>query len=81
MRRTVRWALAAATAFSAAMSVATPSQALSQAQEAADCQGDALRLCSPYIPDHAKIHTCLVTYKAYLSPASRSIIAPAKQRR
>jgi hypothetical protein len=63
------------------MTTAALSQGLSQQQEAADCQSDAMRLCGPYIPDHAKIHDCLVTYKAYLTPACRAIISPAKRRK
>jgi hypothetical protein len=47
-------------------------------QEEADCEGDAIRLCSPYIPDHDKIHACLVEYQAYLSPACRDIVAPRR---
>ncbi len=73
--------LAAALVLSGAMTAAAWCQGLSEQQEAADCQGDALRLCGSYIPDHAKIHACLVTYKVYLSPACRSIIAPAKHRK
>jgi hypothetical protein len=45
-------------------------------KEQAACQDDAMRLCGPYIPDHAKIHTCLVTYKANISPACRAVVAP-----
>jgi len=71
----------AAIALSAAMLTGALSQGLSEQQEATDCQGDAIRLCGPYIPDHAKIHACLVTYKPYLSPACHAIIAPAKHRK
>jgi hypothetical protein len=54
-------------------------QGLSFAVEKADCQGDAMRLCGPYIPDQDKIRACLVAYKDYLSPACRSIVAPKKR--
>jgi len=40
------------------------------------CQNDAMQLCGPYIPDHAKIHACLLTYRAQLSPACHAIVAP-----
>ena len=46
-------------------------------REQAACQDDAMRLCSPYVPDHAKIHSCLLAYKASISPACRAIVAPA----
>lgn len=45
-------------------------------KEQAACQDDAMRLCGPYIPDHGKIHSCLVTYKANISPACRAMVAP-----
>jgi hypothetical protein len=81
MRKQIIAALAAAAVASGVMTTAALSQGLTLQQEAADCQGDAMRFCSPYIPDRAKIHNCLVTYRAYLSPACRSIIAPAKRRK
>ena len=81
MARITMGALVAASLFAGALPAPARSQGLTQQQEAADCQSDALRLCAPYIPDHAKIHACLVTYKAYLSPACRAIIAPAKKRK
>jgi hypothetical protein len=81
MRKTAKRTLAAAIVFLGAMTTADLCLALTEQQEAADCQDDAMRLCGPYIPDHAKIHACLVTYKAYLSPACRAIVAPAKGRK
>ena len=81
MRKISKRTLATAIVFLGAMTTADLCLALTEQQEAADCQNDAMRLCGPYIPDHAKIHACLVTYKAYLSPACRAIIAPAKRRR
>lgn len=80
MRRLSMWALTVAAGACMLTASATPGSALSEAQMAADCQSDALRLCSPYIPDHAKIHACLVTYKAYLTPACRAIVAPGKKK-
>ncbi|SFK45085.1 hypothetical protein [Methylocapsa palsarum] len=71
----------AAAAALVVMATAAPlrAQGLSFAVEKADCQGDAMRLCGPYIPDQDKIHACLVAYKDYLSPACRSIVAPKKR--
>ncbi len=78
MPKSSKRAFAAAIVLLTLTTTAAFCQGLSQQQEAADCEGDAFRLCSPYIPNHAKIHACLVTYQAYLSPACRAIIAPAK---
>jgi hypothetical protein len=73
--------LFAAMALAGALTATAIGQGLTLQQEEADCQGDALRLCGPEIPDHAKIRACLVYYKAYLSPACRAIVAPKKRRR
>jgi hypothetical protein len=62
------------------MTTAALSQSRSLQQETIACQDDALRLCGPYIPDHAEIHSCLLTYKAYISPACRAIVAPPHRR-
>ena len=55
------------------MTTAALSQSRSRQQETIACQDDALRLCGPYIPDQAKIYSCLLTYRAYISPACRAI--------
>jgi hypothetical protein len=34
-------------------------QFLGLLQEEADCEADAFRFCSAYIPNHAQIHACL----------------------
>ena len=46
---------------SVSMTTAALSQSRSLQQETIACQDDAVRLCGPYIPDHAKIHSCLLT--------------------
>ena len=38
------------------------------------CHDDAFRLCGPDIPDHAKIHACLVRHVKHLSSHCRAII-------
>jgi hypothetical protein len=65
------------------LALTTPAWCQSRAiqQETAACQDDALRFCGPVIPDHAKIHACLLTYKAYLSAPCRAIVAPTQKRR
>ncbi len=59
------------------VSAAASARSTSLERETAACQDDAVRLCGPFIPDHGKIHSCLVTYKAYISPACRALVAPA----
>lgn len=75
----MKYALAAAVL---SLVLTTPAWSKSDAlqRETAACQDDALHLCGPYIPDHAKIHACLRTYKAYLSAPCRAIVAPARKR-
>jgi hypothetical protein len=43
-------------------------------QQQQACQGDAMRLCGPVIPDHARIHACLKSHRARISHACRAII-------
>ena len=62
------------------MTTAALSQSRSLQQETIACQDDALRLCGPYIPDQAKIYSCLLTYRAYISPACRAIVGPPHHR-
>jgi hypothetical protein len=81
MRTGGKRTLFAAMALVGAMTATAIGQGLTLQQEEADCQADALRLCGPEIPDHAKILACLVYYKAYLSPACRAIVAPKKRKR
>lgn len=57
----------------------SPYQTQSPYQDA--CQDDAMRLCGPVIPDHAKIHSCLLANKASLTPACRAAVSPAKKKR
>ncbi len=38
------------------------------------CHDDAFRFCREDIPDHAKIHACLIRHVEQLSPACRDII-------
>lgn len=66
---------AAAAAFVCiSMTTAGLAQPRTLQQETIACQDDAVRLCGPYIPDHGKIHACLLSYRAYLSPACRAMV-------
>ena len=78
MRRKNKRKLVAAAILMGAMTSAALGQGLTLQQEEADCQSDAMRLCGPYVPDHEKIRACLIYYKAEISPACRSIVAPEK---
>jgi hypothetical protein len=40
------------------------------------CHDDAFRFCGKDIPNHAKIHACLLLNVDHLSPACRAIISP-----
>ena len=60
------------------------SQAYSPEQEQA-CTGDAMRLCSAYIPDVDRITVCMIQNKSQLTPGCRvhfrsepSRVAPVK---
>lgn len=79
MRKNLKHALTAVFC-SIIMTTAGLCQSSSLQRETAACQGDATRLCGPYIPDHAKIHACLLTYKAYLSPACHAMVVPPHHR-
>ena len=38
------------------------------------CMGDALKFCSPYIPDRQKIAQCLEANRSQITPACRGVI-------
>jgi hypothetical protein len=50
------------------------------AQRAA-CEGDAHRLCERYVPDEARIRSCLIQYRRYLSPACRAAMEAGRRGR
>lgn len=54
-----------------ASAVAPPSRAEKHA-----CHDDAFRFCVQDIPNHVKIHACLVRHVEQLSPGCRAIIGP-----
>jgi hypothetical protein len=62
------------TVVTAAMVALASSPASAQgtpAQQAA-CQGDAMRLCSAYIPDPGRVRSCMVRQVSSLSPGCRA---------
>jgi len=40
------------------------------------CQGDAMNLCGPVIPDEQKVAACLAQQMPRLSPACRAMFGP-----
>jgi hypothetical protein len=47
-----------------------------QRPEKHPCRDDAFRFCDKDIPDHAKIHACLLRNVEHLHPRCRAIISP-----
>ncbi len=43
------------------------------------CRDDAFRFCKQDIPDHAKIHACLLLNVEHLDPRCRAIIRPRQR--
>ena len=43
------------------------------------CHEDAFRFCGQDIPDHDKIHACLVRHAKHLSPHCKAIIKPKRR--
>jgi hypothetical protein len=80
MRKATTATLVATLTLFGAMTTAAFCQTPDFQMEEQDCQGDAMRLCGPEIPDHEKIRECLVYYKADISPACRAIVAPDDSR-
>lgn len=67
-----------ATALSASLWSAV-SEAYSPEQEQA-CTGDAMRLCSAYIPDVDRITVCMIQNKSQLTPGCRAHFRPEPSR-
>jgi hypothetical protein len=64
--------------FAAALTVAVLSSAAAIAQssdEQAACMDDAFNICSAYIPDRARVTTCMIQNKSKLSAACQSVMA------
>lgn len=55
------------------------SEAYSPEQEQA-CTGDAMRLCSAYIPDVDRITVCMIQNKSRLTPGCRAHFRPEPSR-
>ena len=64
-----------ATALSVSMWPAA-SEAYTPEQQQA-CTGDAMRLCSAYVPDVDRITVCMIQKKSQLSPGCRAHFRPA----
>jgi hypothetical protein len=78
------WLAASAALFGLAGAVdfaPTPAAAQGSAQQQQACTPDALRLCSEFIPDVAKISVCMNRKRASLSPACRATMPGASHGR
>lgn len=54
-------------------------QELLRARQTEACQGDAMNLCGPVIPDEQKVAACLVQQMPRLSPACRAMFGPQRR--
>ena len=52
---------------------AAPAAAQGTPEQRAACEGDALRLCSQFVPDVARITACMQRNKRHLSPRCRAM--------
>jgi hypothetical protein len=68
-------AYAAILAVAAMSSVSTADAKFSMAAARAACTGDAMRLCSQYIPSRSRIASCLRHNAGSLSPGCHSVLA------
>jgi len=59
----------------AASSMSTAEAKFSMAQARAACTGDAMRLCSRYIPSRSRITACLSRNRGSLSPGCHAVLA------
>jgi hypothetical protein len=64
---------------SAAISPAFAQSGPSEAEQRQACMGDAMRLCSAYIPDRARIRDCMAGQRDQLSPQCRAIFEASAQ--
>jgi hypothetical protein len=68
-------AYAAMLAVAAVSSVSTAEARFNMAAARAACTGDAMRLCSRYIPSRSRITACLRHNSHSLSPACHHVLA------
>jgi hypothetical protein len=74
LARLVSLSLSLATLIFAAPAMAQGTQAQRDA-----CTGDAMRLCSEFIPDPGRTGACLNAKKAQLSPDCRAVFGPVRK--
>jgi hypothetical protein len=51
----------------------------SESEQREACMGDAMRLCSAYIPDRAQIRNCMAGQRDQLSPQCRAVFEASAQ--
>lgn len=78
--RTTRFAMLLGFALMAPLAAA-PAAAQGTPEQRAACEGDAMRLCSQFVPDVARITACMQRNRRHLSPRCRAMFkgGPAKK--
>lgn len=51
----------------------------SESEQREACMGDAMRLCSAYVPDRARIGDCMAAQRDRLSPQCRAVFDASAQ--
>ena len=61
----------------------TPTAAAAQGtpEQRAACEGDAMRLCSQFVPDVQRITACMQQNRRYLSPRCRAVFGASRKGR
>lgn len=62
----------------AAMTAHGSAYAATRAEQTAACRGDAVRLCTLYIPNETKITACMKKKIDKLSPKCRAMFEPSR---
>jgi hypothetical protein len=58
----------------------SPAPAQGTPEQRAACEGDAMRLCSQFIPDVQRITACMSGKRRYLSPRCRAVFDGKRRR-
>lgn len=62
-----------------AMTPASAQSGPNESMQRQACMGDALRLCSAYIPDRGRIRDCMAAQVEQLSPSCRAVFDASVQ--
>jgi hypothetical protein len=50
-------------------------------QQRAACEGDAMRLCSEYVPDVQRVTACMQQKRRYVSAGCRAVMMGGRRKR